>query len=143
MDRVQVWAPQASGGLAGESRVSANSNLVARSDIETIGAYAGGTIGLSTTSVVEHAGNGVIHTKIQAGRNEETGESFAGGLVGSFGLAGNVYGNYTRETTVTADGDNVGGLFGYTAGGWIQRNFSDSSTVVTGRNHVGGFTGLM
>lgn len=143
VDRVQVWAPQASGGLAGESRVSANSNLVARSDIETIGAYAGGTIGLSTTSVVEHAGNGVIHTKIQAGRNEETGESFAGGLVGSFGLAGNVYGNYTRETTVTADGDNVGGLFGYTAGGWIQRNFSDSSTVVTGRNHVGGFTGLM
>lgn len=65
-------------------------------------------LGLSTTSVVEHAGNGVIHTKIQAGRNEETGESFAGGLVGSFGLAGNVYGNYTRETTVTADGDNVG-----------------------------------
>ncbi len=142
-DRVSVRAPQAAGGLSGEGRSDINSNLVARSRIQSDGPYGGGICGLTSNAVTGQAGNGVIHTDIQAGANQETGESFAGGITGKYAYAGNVYGNYTRETSVRAEGDNVGGLFGYTAGGQLRQNFADSSSTVEGRNNVGGFTGLM
>lgn len=142
-DRISVRAPQAAGGLSGEGRTDIGNNLVARSQIQSDGPYAGGVCGLTSNAVTGQYGNGVIYTEIQAGMNQETGESFAGGITGRYAYAGNVYGNYTRNTTVRAEGDNAGGLFGYTAGGQIRQNFSDSSSTVEGRNHVGGVTGLM
>lgn len=142
-DRISVQAPQAAGGLSGEGRSDISSNLVARSVIKSDGPYAGGVCGLTTNAVVSQAGNGVVHTEIQAGENQNTGESFAGGITGSYTYTGSVYGNYTRETSVEATGDNVGGLFGYTAGGQLRQNFADSSSTVKGRNNVGGVTGLM
>lgn len=142
-DRISVRAPQAAGGISGEGRADIGSNLVARSQIQSDGPYAGGVCGLTSNVVTGQYGNGVIHTDIQAGGNQETGESFAGGVTGSYAYAGNTYGNYTRETSVRGDGDNVGGLFGYAAGGQFRQNFSDSSSTVEGRNNVGGFIGLM
>lgn len=143
IDRVTVTAPTGAGGVSGKSNASPYNNLVSRSVIETTGPYVGGVTGMGVDNEMDFYGNGVIHTKVTAGINQKTGESFAGGLIGMVEKPRKVYGNYTRSVKVTSEGDCVGGLIGAAAGGLYEQNYSDNETVVEGREAVGGFVGRM
>ena len=90
VDRAAVKAPKGAGGITGEARTSIIQNLVARSQIDTTGAYTGGICGQQNTGIADFYGNGVIHAAVTAGENQDNGESFAGGLAGSLAAPGNV-----------------------------------------------------
>ena len=140
-DRLKVSAPVMAGGIVGECRQSINDCLTARSEIEANGSYAGGVYGKAERTLHSISYCGVADTAIKAGADQETGESFAGGLGGSDLAPLSIYKNYLHKVQVEAEGDKAGGLFGSISGGSIYDNAGDDKTTVTGKNHVGGLAG--
>lgn len=90
--------------------------------VSVVGGMAGTSDGSNMTSFYSL---GVTGTKIRASFHTETQNSYAGGLIGYLDMGQMINSCYVDEnTTVEADGNFVGGLVGYAAGGWYNHVYS-------------------
>ncbi len=145
-DSVTVKGPQNVGGFVGYAAGGGvDTSLISRSEV-TGGFNVGGLIGY-----MEKAGHvlnsGVVETMIQAtesqpGGDGAGGESNAGGLIGKADIINYAITSYVKDSQITADGDNVGGLLGSAKGGTYGRNLSYAQVQTKGQN-AGGLIGRL
>lgn len=139
------------GGLIGKILYSSGDGITRNTILksyfvgEVVGKnYVGGLVGFDTTYVYSKNVTNIISKSFSAG--PVTGKSFVGGLLG-----GNTYHSekggrvnseidsaYHYEGEVLGDGENIGGIAGYTFGK-ISNSYVVSS--VKGMNNVGGIAG--
>lgn len=139
------------GGLIGKILYSSGDGITRNTILksyfvgEVVGKnYVGGLVGIDTTYVYSKNVTNIISKSFSAG--PVTGKSFVGGLLG-----GNTYHSekggrvnseidsaYHYEGEVLGDGENIGGIAGYTFGK-ISNSYVVSS--VKGMNNVGGIAG--
>ena len=125
-------------GLSGSDKITVSGTLTA-----TSGA-AGGLIGTGENLLLDGGMPEVSARKI-------TGESAAGGLIGSYIYSrtdGDYYNGSADYPAVTADlsdsGGHTGGLYGYvknTAGDFFLKGTKDVSVTAAKGNHLGGLVG--
>ncbi|MDO4268800.1 MAG: hypothetical protein Q4C73_10035, partial [Eubacteriales bacterium] len=143
VDSVWVKAPQGAGGISGSvENGDISSCLVSRSRIES-SCNAGGIAGEARTNPVNYTGNGVISSVIRAEKTADTEESNAGGIGGYLELLNNLSGNYVKDSEITAEGNNAGGLTGASTGGHYFRNVTADTTVEAKGVAAGGLIGRL
>ena len=140
------------GGLIGKILYSSGDGITRNTILksyfvgEVVGKnYVGGLVGIDTTSVYSKNVTNIISKSFSSG--PVTGKSYVGGLLGGntyhSGNGGRVYSEidsaYHYGGTVFGDGENIGGIAGYTSGK-ISNSYVVSS--VKGMNNVGGIAGL-
>lgn len=140
------------GGLIGKILYSSGDGITRNTILksyfvgEVVGKnYVGGLVGIDTTSVYSKNVTNIISKSFSSG--PVTGKSYVGGLLGGntyhSGNGGRVYSEidsaYHYGGTVFGDGENIGGIAGYTFG-----KISNSYVVslVKGMNNVGGVAGF-
>jgi len=140
------------GGLIGKILYSSGDGITRNTILksyfvgEVVGKnYVGGLVGIDTTSVYSKNVTNIISKSFSSG--PVTGKSYVGGLLGGntyhSGNGGRVYSEidsaYHYGGTVFGDGENIGGIAGYTSGK-ISNSYVVSS--VKGMNNVGGVAGF-
>lgn len=140
------------GGLIGKILYSSGDGITRNTILksyfvgEVVGKnYVGGLVGIDTTSVYSKNVTNIISKSFSSG--PVTGKSYVGGLLGGntyhSGNGGRVYSEidsaYHYGGTVFGDGENIGGIAGYTSGK-ISNSYVVSS--VKGMNNVGGIAGF-
>lgn len=140
------------GGLIGKILYSSGDGITRNTILksyfvgEVVGKnYVGGLVGIDTTSVYSKNVTNIISKSFSSG--PVTGKSYVGGLLGGntyhSGNGGRVYSEidsaYHYGGTVFGDGENIGGIAGYTFGK-ISNSYVVSS--VKGMNNVGGVAGF-
>ncbi len=145
VDRTTVIAPISSGGIIGRNESSSLSgNLVSRSFIKTSSINAGGIVGADGgASTYSMYGNAVTGTTVEAGDDIDTKNSYAGGLIGYAPSTKTISRNFVRDSKITASGNCVGGLVGYSDGCQIESNYFADSAVNTGGAYAGGLIGRL
>lgn len=140
------------GGLIGKILYSSGDGITRNTILksyfvgEVVGKnYVGGLVGIDTTSVYSKNVTNIISKSFSSG--PVTGKSYVGGLLGGntyhSGNGGRVYSEidsaYHYGGTVLGEGENIGGIAGYTSGK-ISNSYVVSS--VKGMNNVGGIAGF-
>ncbi|MDO4438751.1 MAG: hypothetical protein Q4B86_04815 [Eubacteriales bacterium] len=146
VDRTTVKAPVSVGGIIGcnGGKISVGSNLVSRSVIKSSGTNVGGIVGTDATSNPGSISrNAVMDTKIDASCNMDTMNSYAGGIIGYTLSTENITSNFVRDSEITAQGNCVGGIAGYSDGSQIVDNYFADSVVDAEGSYAGGIVGRL